>query len=134
MTKLQAIKRVMEDNAGCATLQEIYANIEKYYPAAKASEHWEAGIRGVLYREIRNGRMFIKLDDGLYGLMEAKCWACEQGKPVENNLCTLCADTTCLECYGLRRNYQVWRCPVHYSWEEDNARAIKQTGVGIERD
>ena len=58
MTKVEAIKKVLEDNGGTASLTDIYNNIEKYYPTAKSSEQWEAGIRGVLYREIRNKKLF----------------------------------------------------------------------------
>ena len=38
MTKVDAIEKVLEDNGGSASLQVIYNNIEKYYPAAKESE------------------------------------------------------------------------------------------------
>lgn len=61
MTKVEAIEHVMKDNGGVATLDIIYNNICKYYPTAKDSKEWEAGIRGVLYREIRNNRTFKKL-------------------------------------------------------------------------
>lgn len=62
MTKVEAIAKVMEDNGGTASLDIIYRNICKYYPDAKSSKEWEAGIRGVLYREIRNNRRFKKID------------------------------------------------------------------------
>lgn len=53
MTKVEAIEQVMKDNGGTASLGVIYKNICKYYPAAKQSKDWEAGLRGVLYREIK---------------------------------------------------------------------------------
>ena len=62
MTKIDAIIKVLEDNGGTATLQIIYDKICKYYPQAKASETWEAGIRGVLYRELKEGTTLKKLD------------------------------------------------------------------------
>ena len=68
MTKVEAIKNVLKDNGGIATWEIIYNEIEKYYPTAKASQEWQAGIRGVLYREIRNSRNFKKIDDGTYAL------------------------------------------------------------------
>lgn len=40
MTKVDAIQKVMEDNQGTASLETIYKNIEKYYPAAKLSNEW----------------------------------------------------------------------------------------------
>lgn len=58
MTKVEAIKKLMEDNEGVASWQYIYDNMEKYYPVAKTSQEWQAGIRGVLYREIRNNKNF----------------------------------------------------------------------------
>lgn len=70
MTKVEAIKKVLEDNGGIATWEIIYNEIEKYYPEAKASTEWQAGIRGVLYREIKNHRNFKKIDDGTYSLAD----------------------------------------------------------------
>lgn len=70
MTKVEAIAKVMEDNGGTASLEIIYENICKYYPNAKDSKDWEAGIRGVLYREIRNKRRFKKIGLSIYSLSE----------------------------------------------------------------
>lgn len=77
MTKVEAIERVMKDNGGVATLDIIYNNICKYYPSAKDSREWEAGIRGVLYREIRNGRRFKKVGLSIYALSDYQ----EEPKP-----------------------------------------------------
>lgn len=68
MTKVEAIEKVMIDNGGAASLDIIYNNICKYYPTAKDSKEWEAGIRGVLYREIRNGRRFKKIGLSIYAI------------------------------------------------------------------
>ncbi len=70
MTKVEAIKKVLEDNGGIATWEIIYNEIEKYYPEAKASKEWSAGIRGVLYREIKNNKNFKKIDEGTYSLAD----------------------------------------------------------------
>ena len=70
MTKVEAIKKVLEVNGGTASLTDIYNNIEKYYPTAKSSEQWEAGIRGVLYREIRNKKLFKKIGLSIYALSD----------------------------------------------------------------
>jgi hypothetical protein len=70
MIKVEAIKKVMEDNGGTATWDIIYSNIEKYYPAAKEAKEWQAGIRGVLYREIKNNRNFKKIGFGIFALKE----------------------------------------------------------------
>lgn len=77
MTKVEAIVKVMEDNGGTASLEIIYDNICKYYPSAKDSKDWEAGIRGVLYREIRNNRRFKKIGLSIYALSEYQ----EEKKP-----------------------------------------------------
>ena len=70
-TKIEAIKLVMQDNGGTATLQEIYDNAGTYYPNVDAARDWKAGLRGVLYREIRNGRTFKKIGMARYGLLHA---------------------------------------------------------------
>jgi len=70
MTKVEAIKKVLEDNGGIATWKIIYNEIEKYYPEAKKSKEWSAGIRGVLYREIKNNKNFKKIDDGTFSLFD----------------------------------------------------------------
>lgn len=70
MTKVEAIKKVLENNGGIATWEIIYNEIEKYYPEAKKSKEWSAGIRGVLYREIKNDKSFKKIDEGTYSLAD----------------------------------------------------------------
>jgi hypothetical protein len=69
MTKIEAIKKVMQANNGSATLQEIYTQTKKYKRDVDKSGDWKAGLRGVLYREVRNGRRFKKLQDAHYGLI-----------------------------------------------------------------
>jgi len=68
MTKVEAIKKLMEDSGGSVTWEMIYDNIEKYYPAAKTSKEWQAGLRGVLYREL--GKQFKRVGLGIYALMD----------------------------------------------------------------
>ena len=90
MTKVQAIKKLMEDNEGLASLSLIYKYIEEYYPNAKKSQHWEAGLRGVLYREINNNKTFKRVDDALFALIdfEEEVYLIENDKikllPIEN--------------------------------------------------
>ena len=69
MTKVQAIAKVMQDNGGLSNWAMIYNEIERYYPTIKKSQQWQAGIRGVLYREIKAGRNFKKLDNSLFALI-----------------------------------------------------------------
>jgi len=77
MTKVEAIQKVLEDFNGVATWEQIYRNIEKYYPAAKVSRAWQEGIRGVLYREINKGKYFKKVGLGIFALRDYK----EEPKP-----------------------------------------------------
>lgn len=80
MTKVEAIKKVLEDNGGSGTLEIIYKNIEKYYPDAKKPDKWDAGIRGVLYRAI--GKDFKKIGLGVFALANYK----EEAKTKEQQL------------------------------------------------
>ncbi len=68
MTKVEAIKKVLEDNGGVATWNIVYNQLEKYYPDIKKSKEWKAGVRGVLYRELE--KKFKMLDVGLIALLE----------------------------------------------------------------
>lgn len=77
MTKVEAILKVLEDFNGVATWEQIYNNIEKYYPTAKVSKNWQAAIRGVLYREIEKGRYFKKIGLGVFAFKNYK----EEPKP-----------------------------------------------------
>ena len=60
----------MSDNGGAASWKFIYDNIEKYYPPAKVSAEWKAGMRGVLYREIKNNKNFKKIGFGIFALKD----------------------------------------------------------------
>lgn len=39
----------------------------------------------------------------------------------------------CADCEYARREYDQYRCAKHYDYEEDNRRAIEQTGVGVQK-
>lgn len=82
MTKVEAIARVMEDNGGAASLSVIYENIEKYYPNIKVSKEWEAGVRGVLYRELYKERMFKRIGLSIYALTHYK----QETKPLHDRV------------------------------------------------
>lgn len=77
MTKVEAIRKVLEEFNGVATLEQIYEHIEKHYPTARVSKEWKAGIRGVLYREIKNNRNFKRIGLGIFALKDYK----EESKP-----------------------------------------------------
>jgi 5-methylcytosine-specific restriction endonuclease McrA len=85
MTKVEAIKELLKERGAPAPWDYIYENMERFYPSAKASREWKAGIRGVLYREIKNGRNFKRVAYGLYALQdyqEAEMIEDEVEKPV----------------------------------------------------
>ena len=69
MTKVQAIEKVMKANGGTATLQKIYAQAKLYKRDVQQAADWKAGLRGVLYREVRAGKTFKKIQDAEYGLI-----------------------------------------------------------------
>lgn len=80
MTKVEAIERVMLDNGGTASWKIIYDSITKYYPSAKSSAKWQEGIRGVLYRELSNGRRFKKIGLGIFAIADYQ----EEAKPTND--------------------------------------------------
>ena len=69
MTKVEAIKRVMKANGGEATLEQIYKQSKKFKKDIDKAADWKAGLRGVLYREVRNSRTFKKVHSATYGLI-----------------------------------------------------------------
>ncbi len=70
MTKIEAIKKVMNDNWWIANWKILYNELEKYYPDIKKSSEWKAGVRGVLYREIKNWKNFKKLEEWIFALLD----------------------------------------------------------------
>jgi hypothetical protein len=74
MTKIEAIKKVLEDHGGIATWKIIYDEVENYYLNAKKKQNWEPGLRGVAYREIYANKSFkqIGLGEGMIALLDYK--------------------------------------------------------------
>lgn len=105
MTKVDAIRKVLEDNGGTATLSEIYDKIVNYYPTAKNSSQWEAGIRGVLYREIREHNGFKKIGLSIYALPDYK--AEQKPKKSDNIRMHSFIEGICLE-LGNFKDYQTY--------------------------
>jgi len=68
-TKVQAIEKVINYCGGSATWDDIYSKSELFYPNIKKSKEWKAGIRGVLYREIKNNKNFVRNIDGSFSLL-----------------------------------------------------------------
>lgn len=104
-TKVEAIKKVLEEFGGVATWEQIYNNIEKYYPTAKISKEWKAGLRGVLYREIKINRNFKRIGLGIFALKEYK--EEEKPKPTEKIRIHSYMEGICLE-IGKFKNYDVY--------------------------
>ena len=72
MTKVEAIKKVLEDHEGIATWEIIYNEIEKYYPKIKYSDEWQSGIRGVFYRDEKEKGSFKRVGLGMVALTDFK--------------------------------------------------------------
>lgn len=70
MTKIDAIKEVIRANGGVASWSLIYDNVAKHYPKARQSKTWQAGLRGVLYRDIKDNKNLKKVGLGLYALRD----------------------------------------------------------------
>lgn len=102
MTKVEAIEHVLQDNGGAASLSFIYDNIEKYYPGAKEPREWEAGIRGVLYRDL--GKRFKCVGLSLYSLVNYK----EEKTPTKDKIrMHSFIEGICLE-LGNSKNYMTY--------------------------
>ena len=116
MTKVEAIQKVMEDNHGTASLEIIYQNVEKYYPAVKISNEWEAGIRGVLYREIRNNKRFQKIGLSIYALKDY----IEEQKPKKEDTVRMHSyiEGICLE-IGNFKNFQTYTADPSASYRDN---------------
>lgn len=71
---VDAIKRVMEDNGGAASLPVLYRDIGKYrdYTYYSRDRDWQAALRGHLYREISKGRNFKRIGLSIYALADYK--------------------------------------------------------------
>jgi len=106
MTKIEAIRQVMIECGGTATLNDIYQKIDKYYPSAKESNEWQAGLRGVLYREIRNGRMFKKIGLSIYALADYV----EEKKPEAADKLRMHSfiEGVCIEIGNVLKNYHTY--------------------------
>ncbi len=72
MTKVDAIRKVLEDHNGVASWEIIYKEARKYYPAIDKSDKWKEGIRGVLYRDLKNKKNFKKIGLGVFALIDFK--------------------------------------------------------------
>jgi len=70
MTKIEAIKKVIEANDGLATLEQIYKQITKFKRDAKQAANWKAGIRGVINREWKQGKHFARPYPATYSVIE----------------------------------------------------------------
>lgn len=72
MTKVEAIKKILEAHNGIATWQIIYDDFEKYYPNLKTALEWKAGLRRAFYQEEKNNRNFKRIGLGMLALLEFK--------------------------------------------------------------
>lgn len=68
MTKVEAIIAVLKEKNGAAPLSYIYEHFDRFYLRPK-TKNWQAGIRGVLLRELYQNRYFKRVDTGVYALI-----------------------------------------------------------------
>ena len=69
MTKSEAVKQILIDNGGLANLRIIYDEIEKYYPNVKKPQDWEAALRGIINRDVKNKRI-ERIESSIYTLID----------------------------------------------------------------
>ncbi len=67
---MEAIERVLKDNGGSASLEKMYADILKFRDVSK-NQHWQATLRGILYRDMRQRDRVVRVGLGVFGLKEA---------------------------------------------------------------
>lgn len=75
LTKVQAIAKLIKENGGQASWPEIYGGIARHLPSAVLARDWKAGLRGVVYREIRNKKTFEMAGSGVVALRDQVCSA-----------------------------------------------------------
>lgn len=111
MTKAEAIIKLMYDYGGVVTLRMIYNEIDKYYPDARKSKEWEAGIRGVINRDL--GKRFKRLGTSLYAPMD---YLVDNGLKNGDNLVTerevLSKIRTVQSSYRKKLLKSLKRCPI----------------------
>lgn len=69
ITKSEAIIQILKDNNGIANLEKIYKEFPKYYKKLTDIKDWQAGLRGILYRDLKNNKI-KKVGLSLYALNE----------------------------------------------------------------
>lgn len=64
---VEAIDQVLLDNGGSASLERMYSGILKYRDVSD-NRQWQATLRGILYRDMRQRDHFVRLGLGVFGL------------------------------------------------------------------
>lgn len=67
---VEAIEQVLRDNGGSASLERMYLDILKYRDVSN-NRQWQATLRGILYRDMRQRDHFVRLGLGVFGLKNA---------------------------------------------------------------
>lgn len=64
---IEAIKQVLTDNSGAASLEKMYSDILKYRDVS-TNNQWQATLRGILYRDMRQTDEIVRVGLGVFGL------------------------------------------------------------------
>ncbi len=67
---VEAIEKTIEDNGGAASLEKMYVGIAKYRDLS-TNANWQATLRGVLYRDMRQRGQIVRLGLGVFGFKNA---------------------------------------------------------------
>lgn len=68
-TKVEAVVRIFSKlKRSELSWTEIYQGIQADFPHFTTAKDWKAGVRGVVYREIRNKRTFTRKGEGVIAL------------------------------------------------------------------
>ncbi len=68
---VEAIEKTIEDNGGAASLEKMYVGIAKYRDLS-TNANWQATLRGVLYRDMKQRDQIVRLGLGVFGFKNAK--------------------------------------------------------------
>lgn len=67
---IESIEQVLLDNGGSASLEKMYLDILKYRDVS-SNRQWQATLRGILYRDMKQRDHFIRLGLGVFGIKNA---------------------------------------------------------------
>ena len=67
---IESIEQILKDNGGTASLEKMYQDIGRYRDLS-GNQQWQATLRGVMYRDMRQRDRIVRVGLGVFGLKEA---------------------------------------------------------------